>query len=108
MLTVRVCAEGSAQTISLSGELDMANAATLSDALEQAEAKSPATITIDMQDLDFIDSTGIAVLVAAHRRLGEGEGMRLVRSRASEVCRVMEVTGLDRQLPFVAAGESKV
>lgn len=103
-LTVRVSVEGPTPTIALSGELDMANAAALSAELERVEADQPASITIDMRELEFIDSTGIAILVAAHRRLDNGgEGIRLVRSRATGVRRVMEVTGLDRELHFVAA-----
>jgi anti-sigma B factor antagonist len=107
MLTVRVSGERTSQTISLIGELDMANATTLSAELERAEGEDPRTITIDMRKLEFIDSTGIAVLVAAHRRLNVGgERIRLVRSEAIGVRRVMEVTGLDRALPFVATSES--
>ncbi len=102
-LTVRVSAKGSAQTIAVSGELDMANAATLATELERAEDEGAAPITVDMRALEFIDSTGIAVLVAAHRRLNaDGVRVRLVRSRARGVQRVMDVTGLERELPFVS------
>ena len=102
MLAVRVDVDGSAQIIALRGELDMANAATFAAALEAAEAEA-GSITIDMRELEFIDSTGIAVLVAAHRRLNDGRvRFRLVRSEAAGVRRVMEVTGLDRELPFVS------
>jgi len=105
MLAVRVDGAGDGATIALSGELDMSNAALLSDALERVEAGAPERVTIDMSGLEFIDSTGIAVLVAAHRRLGE-EALRFVHSRAVAVRRVIEVTGLDRQLIFEQEGES--
>lgn len=106
MLTVRTEAKDSGCTIVLAGELDMANASTLEAELERAEGDGAAPITIDMRELEFIDSTGIAVLVAAHRRLNGGsERIRLIRSRASGVRRVMDVTGLDGELPFVAADD---
>lgn len=102
LLTVRVGKAESSCTVSLAGELDMASAAALSGELERVEAEGPARITIDLSRLEFIDSTGIAVLVAAHHRLnGEAERLRLVRSGASAVQRVMEVTGLEEELPFV-------
>jgi anti-anti-sigma factor len=105
MLRVRVDVEDSGCTLVLSGELDLANAATLESELGQAEKDDAAPITVDLRELEFIDSTGVAVLVAAHRRLnGGGDRIRLVRSRASGVRRVMEVTGLDGELPFVASG----
>jgi anti-anti-sigma factor len=91
-------------TLALAGELDMANAATLSAELERAE-RDAAKITIDLRELRFIDSTGIAVLVAAHRRLdGDDDRLRLIRSDADGVRRVLELTGLDRELPFVDSG----
>ncbi len=104
MLTVRVETEDAGCVLSLTGELDMANAATLAAELERAEGDGATPITVDMRELEFIDSTGIAVLVAAHRRLNDGsERIRLVRSRADGVRRVMDVTGLDRELPFVGS-----
>jgi anti-sigma B factor antagonist len=102
-LTVRISADGPARTVALVGELDMANASTLAAELERAETEGAASIVVDMRELEFIDSTGIAVLVAAHRRLNDGaDRIRLVKSEALEVQRVMDVTGLDRELPFAS------
>lgn len=106
-LTVRVEAEDGGCTLSLVGELDMANVATLEAELDRTAGAGASPITVDMRELEFIDSTGIAALVAAHRRLndGGGERIRLVRSRASAVRRVMDLTGLDAELPFVSLGD---
>jgi anti-sigma B factor antagonist len=105
-LSVRVIANDATPTLALSGELDLANAETFAAELERVEGDAPTMITVDMQELEFIDSTGIAVLVAAHRRLNDGGlRIRLVRSRASAVRRVLDVTGLDAELPFVDPGE---
>lgn len=104
-LAIKILRDGAGQTLSLSGELDLANAETFATALETAERES-ATVTIDMTALEFIDSTGIAVLVAAHHRLNEGGDtirLRLVSSEATAVKRVMTLTGLDETMPFVAA-----
>ena len=102
MLKMRVSLDGPTQTVALAGELDMANAQTLAEALERAENDGVESITVDMRELEFIDSTGIAILVAAHRRLNAAsERIRLVQSTASGVRRVMEVTGLNAELPFV-------
>lgn len=105
MLILRISIDATARTLALVGELDMANAATLSGELENLEAGAVnEPITIDMRELEFIDSTGIAVLVAAHRRANaEGAGrLRFIRSQAIGVQRVMDVTGLEKELPFVA------
>jgi anti-anti-sigma factor len=106
MLRVRIETGDAGCTLALAGELDRANAATLEAELGQAESAGEAPITVDLRELEFIDSTGIAVLVAAHRRLNGGtQRIRLVRSRAGGVQRVMDVTGLDRELPFVASSD---
>lgn len=102
-LTVQISSEATARTLALVGELDMANAATLATELEQAEVDGAETITVDMRALEFIDSTGIAVLVAAHRRANaDGQRLAFIRSQATGVQRVMDVTGLDKELPFAS------
>lgn len=101
LLIVQSARASSGWTIRLSGELDLSNAATLSAELEQVEQEmASGRVTIDMTTLEFIDSTGIAVLVAAHKRLNrDGERLFVVRSKATSVRRVMKITGLDRGLP---------
>lgn len=105
LLTLRVSSEAQTQVLALAGELDMANASTLARELETLEASGgDEPITVDLRELEFIDSTGIAVLVAAHRRANAGSENRLrfIRSGATGVQRVMDVTGLEQELPFVA------
>lgn len=90
-------------TVVATGEMDMANASTLAAELERVESEGADSITIDLSELEFIDSTGIAVLVAAHQRLNsDATRLRLVPSQASGVQRVMDVTGLAKELPFVS------
>jgi anti-sigma B factor antagonist len=104
-LAIKILCDGAAHILYLAGELDLANAETFATALEAAERES-ATVTIDMTELEFIDSTGIAVLVAAHHRLnedGDAIRLRLISSNATAVQRVMTLTGLDQTMPFIAA-----
>lgn len=56
-------------------------------------------------ELEFIDSTGTAIIVAANRRpnVNGDQGFRLVRSRALAVCRVLALTGLDKSILLVDA-----
>jgi anti-sigma B factor antagonist len=108
MLSVRVSDDGQSHTVALAGELDMANAATLTAELERVEGEGAELITIDMRELEFIDSTGIAILVAAHRRLNaDHERIRVVRSRASGVQRVIDVTGLEKEIPFISLDDDR-
>ena len=100
MLEVRTAIEDGTRVVSLSGELDLSNAETAEVALREArEAEAP--LIIDMRELEFIDSTGIALLVGIIG--GEGPQVRFVPSESPSVTRVMELTGLAGRLPLVEA-----
>jgi anti-anti-sigma factor len=101
---IRTEGRNSRRVLALSGELDLSNADRFSDELARAEdgASPPSRIVLDLSELEFIDSTGIAILVAAHRRLnGDDVRLQLVRSRSAAVRRVFSLTGLDDSIPFV-------
>jgi len=76
--------------VAVAGELDLAAAPRLADALASLGDQDP--ITIDLAETTFVDSRGLATLVAAHHRLGGH--LRIVNVRP-EVRRVFEITKLD-------------
>lgn len=80
-------------TIALSGELDMAAAPILSDTLALFVGNGVSTIILDLQDLTFIDSTGIHTFLEARRR-AMSNGHRLLLSGAGPATRrLFELTG---------------
>jgi len=85
----------------LQGELDSANAYVLDSQLRRAEEHGPAVLIVDLRGLSFMDSTGLARLLAAHRRAKRG-GWRLVliRGRAA-VQRVLAMSGLRERFEIV-------
>ena len=97
-LVVRIAAEESPLTISLEGELDLATCHTAEGALFQALETSRDEVILDMRKLEFIDSTGIALLVAALRR-SEPDQLRVIPSESQAVARVLRLTGVDEHLP---------
>jgi anti-anti-sigma factor len=56
-----------------------------------------------MRELEFIDSTGIALLVAALGHNSDGDRVRFIPSPAPAVARVLELTGLAERLPLAEA-----
>ncbi len=78
--------------VRMSGELDLASSERLSALLAEL---SEATVVVDLSELTFIDSSGIAALVAAKDRL-QSAGRDLVLTRPQpNVDRVLEMTGLE-------------
>ncbi len=97
-LTVRIADEGDSRTVSLLGELDLATCKTAETELLGALEADLGQVVLDMRELEFIDSTGIALLVAALRR-SEPSQLQVIPSQAPEVARVLSLTGIDEHLP---------
>jgi anti-sigma B factor antagonist len=97
-LAVRSEREGDAQIIELIGELDLDGAPRFEEALRHAEAGDATAIVVDLGGLEFIDSTGLRLLVMAAERSQEGR-FSLLRG-PKQVHRVFEITDLVDRLPF--------
>jgi anti-anti-sigma factor len=101
MLRIRCEGRGAAWSFTVAGELDLANCETLVSQITKAETAGAKTFELDLTDLEFIDSTGIALIVALHQRLNtERECFRLIVAPSGPVRRVLTITGLDASLPF--------
>jgi anti-anti-sigma factor len=87
--------------IQLEGELDLANAKAFEAELDAALGDGNGHVIVDMGDLVFIDSTGLALLVAALNRDGNGPRLRFVPSRTEAVKKVLELTGIGARLPLI-------
>jgi anti-sigma B factor antagonist len=79
--------------IRVEGELDLAVAEQLEQALIRVGAECQE-ILIDLARCEFIDSTGIAAIVHAHKRLAEQGGRLVTYAPCAQVLRVLSVTGL--------------
>jgi len=92
--------------ILVEGELDLAVAGQLRQVLEGSDSDC-VQILVSLANCDFIDSTGIAVVVQAHHQFAE-EGRRVVLyAPTSQVLRVLSVTGLTANgLVFESAAEA--
>jgi anti-sigma B factor antagonist len=82
--------------VPLSGDIDLASASTLRVNLAQATETTPAHVVVDLAKLDFIDSTGLGVLVGVLRRVRSTGGDIRMAAAGPAIERVFAVTGLDR------------
>src|SRR5262245_32831442 len=90
-----------AHVIRLVGEMDLGNVDEAREALMAAIEGEPIDVIVDLSELEFIDSIGIAMLLdaqAASRRDSSRLGFRGVHA---EVARTMQLTGVDEQLRFI-------
>ena len=102
---VEVRKDGESAVIAVSGELDLATGPELEAELDQLSGPHTRLVVIDLRQLDFMDSTGLSILVRAHQRLaGEGCEVGLVKG-SQQVQRLLDLTGVAERLRLVDAPE---
>jgi anti-sigma B factor antagonist len=82
------------------GEIDMATAPKLRDMLNGLVDAGTTRIVLDCRSLDFLDSSGIGVLIAVRQRLGD-DGALTLESPPPHVRKVLELTGVSEHLEIV-------
>jgi anti-sigma B factor antagonist len=98
-LVLRSERDGETHIVELVGELDIAGAPALDDELQRVEAGDAPSIVVDLRRLEFIDSTGLRLLVMAADRCKDSGRLALMRG-PDQVHRVFELTDLVGRLPF--------
>jgi len=94
--------EPGAVRFALRGELDLAHAYTFDEELRTVEATRPSTVVIDLRELTFLDSCGLARLLAARRRARRlGHRLLLVRGSAT-VQRLFALAAVDEAFEIVS------
>jgi anti-anti-sigma factor len=84
--------------VRVTGEVDMSNAASVQEVVDEMVSPRTEQLIFDLSGLEFIDSSGLAVLLAAAQKV---PAVRL-RDPSPIVKRVVEVTGLSETLPTEA------
>lgn len=87
-----------AAVVSARGEVDLDTATRLNDAALAAMQEIGPTVVLDLSHVTFMDSTGLKVLLAVHKRATIGGGRLALAGSTRPVRRVIEVTGLDHVL----------
>jgi anti-anti-sigma factor len=85
----------------VSGELDLAGAPRTGESIADAVTTSARGLVIDFSTLEFIDSSGVAMLFTLARRLGgRRQELRVVAPNGSPVARVLGIVEFSRAAPI--------
>jgi anti-anti-sigma factor len=88
--------------IALRGELDLAHAYTFDEELRRVEETRPPCVVLDLRELRFLDSCGLARLLAARRRARKlGHRLLLVRGPAA-IQRLFALSAVDEAFDMVS------
>lgn len=80
-------------TLVLAGEIDLATAPALRHVAGNLPLRDLDRLTVDMRDVQFMDSTGVGFLVSLRKQLPAGSEMAVVHA-APMIVRVLQLTGL--------------
>lgn len=82
--------------IKLDGEVDIYTAGSLKDAFMKMLEENKENIKIDAEKLDYIDSTGLGVLIGVLKKLREEEKNIIILNIKPSIKKLLNITGLDK------------
>jgi len=98
-LTIRVRRERGHAVVTVAGEVDIATVAQLREPLFELAADG-RPLVVDLDQVSFIDASGLGALVGAARRAaGHGASLHVACGRP-QTMRLFRLTGLDHQIPL--------
>jgi anti-sigma B factor antagonist len=84
------------------GEVDIFTATQLDAELSRLTSEGRTDLVVDLARVDFLDSTGLSVLVKALKRVREADGRLDLVVTSDRVAKVFRITGLDQLIPLHA------
>src|SRR3982751_1892299 len=101
-LSVTSRQEGTRTVIAVGGEIDVYTAPSLRERLNELVASGHYNLVVDMEGVEFLDSTGLGVLVGGLKRVRSHDGtLRLVCAQ-EKILKVFRITGLTKVFPIHA------
>jgi anti-sigma B factor antagonist len=82
----------------LLGDVDISNAHLLKRQLETAYEKKHANIAVNLSKLDYIDSTGLGVIIGTHGMMSAKGHRIILREPKENVKKLLRITNLDKVL----------
>ncbi|GGR74941.1 anti-sigma factor antagonist [Micromonospora fulviviridis] len=92
--------DGSPARLRLAGELDLSTAPELTAAIDRLAAEGHRELLLDLAELTFCDSTGIAAFVRGDNLAAAAGGWLRITGATGRVARVLQMTGLAEVLRY--------
>ncbi|MER6677843.1 STAS domain-containing protein [Streptomyces sp. NPDC000983] len=98
-LTVTTTVMEGVQVLTLTGEVDHDTSPQLRSAAKEACAAGRPRIVADLSRVTFMDSSGLNILIAAHRDASEAGGWLRIAAPVPSVLRTLRLVGVDEVIP---------
>lgn len=107
-LQIDVRHDGGRAILVLAGELDLASAEILQRAVDDPTLAAEPMLVLDLEQLQFIDSTGLRIILKALERC-RSRGQEFAITRGSpQVQRLLSITGVAAHLPTISSADEMV
>lgn len=95
-LDVETTQQGTTTVLTLRGEIDVYTAPRLRQAIVDAVDGGTQHLVVDMEGVDFLDSTGLGVMVEGLKRIKGREGTLSVVATQDKILKIFDITGLNK------------
>jgi anti-sigma B factor antagonist len=95
-LEVETGTAGDAALLTLQGEIDVYTAPRLRQAIIDLVDGGATKIVVDMAKVDFLDSTGLGVLVGGLKRVRMKDGSLTIVATQDKILKIFDITGLNK------------
>ena len=99
-LLLETAERGDWTVLSVKGEVDLYTAPRLKERLTELTGSGHTRVAVELQGVEFMDSTGLGVLIGALKRCKEAGGTLALIGPREPVVKVLAITGLDKVFPI--------
>ena len=98
---MQIRTNGNTLIVKVTGDMDHYNAGTLRSAIDREIRQKPVkNLVFDLGELDFMDSSGIGLILGRYKRIKELEGNVFIAAARPEVERIINLSGLHKIIPL--------
>src|ERR671919_3070079 len=96
---------GSHSVVEVKGEIDVYTAPKLREKLIELVSEGTYDVIVDLEKVDFLDSTGLGVLVGALKRVKAHDGSLSLVCTQDKILKILKITGLTKVFPIHSSVE---
>lgn len=101
--------DGGVVVVGVSGELDMATAPVLRNALKEVIVdQGSLSVRVDLANTTFMDSTGLNALVGALKSMRDRDGQLTVSDPPPTIMRLLDLSGLSKVFDIVSSQDTRL
>jgi anti-sigma B factor antagonist len=99
-LDLKVRKQGGHAVLEVAGEIDVYTAPKLREKLIELVNEGSYQLVVDLEKVDFLDSTGLGVLVGGLKRVRNHEGSLKLVCTQDKILKIFRITGLTKVFPI--------